>query len=219
VTAAERLRRIVPALRAAARRLETPVVGRIRRETADPFRVLVSCIISLRTKDAVTAAASRRLFALAATPRALAGLSARRIARAIYPAAFYRVKGRHLRALAAALLERHGGRVPRAEADLLALDGVGRKTANLVRGEGFGIPAICVDVHVHRISNRLGLVRTRTPEETEAALRRILPRRLWTRWNGWLVPFGQHVCRPVSPWCSRCPLRRLCPRRGVGRSR
>lgn len=211
-----RLRRIVGILSVDSRRYDPTT---LEKRAPDPFRTLVACVISLRTKDAVTDAAARRLFSLARSPRALAGLTTRRIARAIYPAGFYRTKARHLRGIARTLLAEHGGRVPADRDALMALPGVGLKCANLVLGRAFRQPAICVDVHVHRISNRLGLVRTEAPEETEAALRRVLPRRLWIRWNGWLVGYGQRICQPVSPWCSRCRLRPLCPRRGVGRSR
>ena len=184
-----------------------------------PFAVLVSTMISLRTKDEVTAAASARLLARAASPRELGSLSQTAIARLIYPAGFYRTKARHLRQAARLLEERHGGRVPEAMEELLALPGVGRKTANLVRNLGFGLPGICVDTHVHRISNRLGWVRTRNPLETERALQAILPRRYWIPVNGLLVAFGQRTCTPQSPWCSRCPIRAYCRRIGVGRSR
>ncbi|MEK7765368.1 MAG: endonuclease III [bacterium] len=219
MTAAGRVTRVAAILRRAVPKLAEPAVGRIKRETRDPYRILVSCVVSLRTKDEVTDVASRRLFALARTPRVMARLPAARIARTIYPAGFYRTKARQIRALSRILLARHRGRVPADRAALMALPGVGIKTTNLVLGEGFGIPAICVDIHVHRISNRLGLIRTRTPEESEVALRRLLPRRLWIEWNRWLVPFGRAVCQPVSPWCSKCPLARCCPRRGVTRKR
>lgn len=214
-----KLSRAAGILAAEIKRWREPVVGRVRTETHDPFRILISCVISLRTKDAVTGAASERLFRLAKTPRAMLALSARRIARAIYPAGFYRVKSRQIRQISRAILKDHRGRVPSDEEALLKFDGVGRKTANLVLGLGFGKPAICVDIHVHRISNRFGLVRTRTPEETELSLKKVLPRRYWISWNDWLVPYGQHICQPVSPWCSRCRLRPLCPRRGVVHSR
>ena len=184
-----------------------------------PFAVLVSTMISLRTKDEVTAAASARLLARAGSPGELAALSERTIARLIYPAGFYRTKARHLRQAGRLLAERHAGRVPEAMEDLLALPGVGRKTANLVRNLGFGLPGICVDTHVHRISNRLGWVRTRTPLETERALEARLPRRYWIPVNGFLVAFGQRTCTPLSPKCSQCPIRRHCARVGVGRSR
>ncbi len=185
----------------------------------DPFRLLVACIISLRTKDAVTAAASARLFAVASTPAALASLPEERIAALIYPAGFYRTKARQLRSLAGRLLVEHGGSVPAERSALLALPGVGRKTANLVLGLGFGIPAICVDTHVHRIANRLGLVATTNPEDTEHALEEVLPRTLWIDINDLLVTFGQHVCHPTSPRCSACPVSERCSRRGVRRSR
>ena len=209
---------LVPRLervRAAVRPTTLAEVERAR----DPFRLLVACVISLRTKDAVTAAASARLFAAAATPRALAALPEGRIAELIFPAGFYRTKARQIREIARRVAVEHGGRVPAGREALLGLPGVGRKTANLVLGLGFGIPAICVDTHVHRISNRLGLVRTRTPEQTEHALEAALPERFWIDINDLLVTFGQQVCHPTSPRCSSCPLAARCPRIGVTRSR
>ncbi len=185
----------------------------------DPFRLLVACVISLRTKDAVTAEASARLFAVARTPTAVAALPEARIARLIFPAGFYNTKARQIRAIARRIVAEHAGAVPADRDALLAFPGVGRKTANLVLGLGFGIPAICVDTHVHRISNRLGLVRTKTPEQTEYALQEVLPERWWIDINDLLVTFGQQVCHPTSPWCSRCPLAARCPRVGVTRSR
>jgi endonuclease III len=203
------------AVRAAARPTTLTAVERAR----DPFRLLVACVISLRTKDAVTAASSARLFAVAATPGAIEELEEARIAELIFPAGFYHTKARQIRAIAGRIAAEHGGRVPPDLGALLALPGVGRKTANLVLGLGFGVPAICVDTHVHRISNRLGMVRTRTPEQTEHALEEFLPKRYWIDINDLLVTFGQQVCQPVSPWCSRCPLAARCPRIGVTRSR
>ncbi len=191
----------------------------VQNATRSPYHVLVACIISLRTKDEVTHAASRRLFRLADCPRDLASLEESTIADVIYPAGFYRTKARQLREIGRILESRHGGRVPSGEDELLALPGVGRKTANLVLGLGFGVPAICVDTHVHRISNRLGLVATRIPEETERALEKRLPRELWIDINDLLVTFGQNCCHPTSPRCSNCPLADICPRRGVTRSR
>jgi endonuclease-3 len=185
----------------------------------DPFRLLVACVISLRTKDEVTAQASARLFAVAATPETLARLQETRIAKLIFPTGFYNTKAKQIREISRRIARDHGGRVPGDREALLALPGVGRKTANLVLGLGFDIPAICVDTHVHRISNRLALVRTKNPEETEHALEKVLPRRLWIEINDLLVTFGQNVCQPVSPWCSRCPLAGRCPRVGVGRHR
>lgn len=185
----------------------------------DPFRVLIACLLSLRTKDETTGPAAERLFALADTPAVMLRLSASRIERAIFPVGFYRTKARVILGVCRDLLEHFGSRVPDTIDELLTLKGVGRKTANLVVTVGFGKPGICVDIHVHRISNRLGYVRTRAPEETEVALRARLPRRYWIGYNDLLVSFGQNVCAPVSPKCSICPVRGLCPRVGVTRSR
>ncbi len=185
----------------------------------DPFRILIGCLLSLRTRDETTAGAAARLFALADGPAALAALPVATIERTIFPVGFYRTKARNLVRVAEELLTRFGGRVP-AELDaLLTLPGVGRKTANLVVTFGFGRPGICVDTHVHRITNRLGFVRTRTPEETEWALRAKLPRRHWIGLNDLLVAFGQTCCQPLSPHCSRCPVAGLCHRVGVVRAR
>ena len=181
----------------------------------DPFRVLIACILSLRTQDTTTGPASDRLFAVAATPEAMLKLPARRIAQLIYPVGFYRTKARVILGICRDLLERFGGRVPDTIDELLTLKGVGRKTANLVVTMGYGKPGICVDTHVHRISNRLGYVKTRNPEETEMALRAKLPRRYWIGYNDLLVSFGQNICVPISPRCSICPVAPLCPRIGV----
>jgi endonuclease-3 len=188
-------------------------------KSRSPFRLLVACVISLRTKDEVTAEASGRLFTIAPDPEQLAELDVDRIAKAIYPAGFYNTKARQLHEIGGILRDDFGSEVPPDEEALLALPGVGRKTANLVLGLGFGIPAICVDTHVHRISNRLGLVTTETPEQTERALSKVLPRDLWIPINDLLVTFGQNRCHPTSPRCTDCPLAELCPRVGVTRSR
>ncbi len=188
-------------------------------DTGDPFRVLIACILSLRTQDTTTGPAAQRLFALADTPKDLLTLSPRTIERAIYPVGFYRTKARVVLGIARDLLEHFAGRVPDDIDALLTLNGVGRKTANLVVTMGYNKPGICVDTHVHRISNRLGYVRTRSPEETEMALRATLPRRFWIDYNDLLVGFGQNVCTPISPHCSRCPVRALCRRVGVTSSR
>lgn len=206
-------------LRKEVRRWKVPAVGVIAEETRDPFRTLVSCVLSLRTRDETTEAASRRLFAIARTPAKLAALSVRRIERAIYPVSFYRVKARSIRSMCRTLVDRHGARVPDTIEELLTLKGVGRKTANLVITVAYRKPGICVDTHVHRISNRWGYVRTTSPEETERALRRVLPRRYWITFNDLLVTYGQNLCTPLSPFCSRCPLARFCPRVGVARHR
>ncbi len=185
----------------------------------DPFRVLISCILSLRTKDEVTGAASARLFSLASTPGGLSGLAVGKIERAIYPAGFYRVKALRIKKMSRDILERFHGVVPDTIEELLTLDGVGRKTANLVVTLGYGKPGICVDTHVHRITNRWGLVSTKMPLETEFALRETLPPKYWRELNGMLVAFGQGVCRPVSPLCSLCRIRSACSRVGVMKSR
>ncbi len=217
-TAAE-INRIVSALTRTSRHWDPTAVETVAQESRDPFQVLVSCLISLRTKDQVTGEASARLFRLGRTPRALLALPERTIAQAIYPAGFYRTKARTIKEICRTLLESHGGKVPDDLDTLLTLKGVGRKTANLVVTVGFGKPGICVDTHVHRISNRLGIVKTRTPEETEAALRRCLPQRYWISYNDLLVAFGQNVCNPVSPRCSTCPVLARCPQIGVDRHR
>ena len=194
-------------------------LGSVGHANSSPFRLLVSCIISLRTKDAITRDASRRLFDLAPTPDDLASLDEEQIAEAIYPAGFYNTKARQLREIGRLLRDLHRGLVPKNENELLALPGVGRKTATLVLGLGFGVPAICVDTHVHRISNRLGLVDTDTPAATELALRAVLPTDAWIPVNDLLVTFGQGRCRPTSPRCTGCPVDSLCPRIGVGHHR
>lgn len=207
---------VIRTLRRLVRQWEEPVVGRYRD---DPFTTLISCLLSLRTKDATTRAASERLFRLARAPHAMLRLSPRRIERAIFPVGFYRTKARTILGVCRMLLDRYGGAVPDTLEGLLAIKGVGRKTANLVVTLAFRKDGICVDTHVHRISNRWGYVRTKTPEQTEMALRRKLPRRYWQVYNDLLVTFGQHLCHPTSPWCSRCPLEPRCAKVGVTRSR
>lgn len=196
-----------------------PAVTVVAEADHSPFKVLVSCIISLRTKDEVTSRASARLFERAATPEAMQKLSVEEIAGLIYPAGFYRNKAKQIREIAMRLTADYGGCVPETIDELLGFKGVGRKTANLVLTLGFGKPGICVDTHVHRICNRWGYVATKTPEETEAALRRILPEQYWIEINDLLVAFGQNHCLPASPFCSTCRLAALCPRIGVKKSR
>jgi endonuclease-3 len=186
---------------------------------ADPFRVLIGCLLSLRTKDEDSFPAAERLFAKADAPAAMLKVPLRTIERAIYPVGFYRRKAEQVHAICRTLIDRYGGDVPGEIDELLTLPGVGRKTANLVVTRGFGRPGICVDTHVHRITNRLGWVKTGSPNETETVLRAFLPRRHWIPINELLVRHGQEVCRPISPRCSVCTLRPDCPQRGVGRSR
>jgi endonuclease III len=211
--------RLLRVLRKAAPAWNAPVITLMAAEQRDPFLTLIGCILSLRTKDETTAIAAPRLFARASTPAAILALTEEEIARLIYPVGFYRTKARVVRGIARDLLDRFGGQVPDRIDDLLTLNGVGRKTANLVVTEAFGRPGICVDTHVHRISNRWGLVKTPNADQTESALREVLPRRYWLEYNGLLVAFGQTLCQPVSPWCSRCPIALRCPRLGVDKSR
>ncbi|MBD3178331.1 MAG: endonuclease III [Candidatus Latescibacteria bacterium] len=196
-----------------------PSVTGVARETRSPFKVLVSTVISARTKDEVTGEASRRLFNMAGSPDEMAALPAERISEAIYPAGFYNNKGKAIRELSEKLVRDFGSEVPDSIDELLTLPGVGRKTANLVMTQGFGKDAICVDTHVHRIINRLGVVESKNPAESEYALREILPREHWIEINDLLVSFGKKVCRPVSPLCSRCLIKGDCQRVGVEVSR
>jgi len=212
--------RAIKTLRQEVKRWKEPVVTTYSRKSARPaFQVLVSCLLSLRTRDEQTAAASRRLFAVADTPGGIASLPAARIEKLIYPVGFYRNKATTLRRVCAAILEQHGGRTPDTIEQLVGLHGVGRKTANLVVTLGYGKPGICVDTHVHRISNIWGYVRTPNPDKTEMALRETLPKKYWIEFNDLLVTFGQNLCKPVSPWCSQCALVGMCPKIGVTRSR
>ena len=206
-------------LRSCSQEWILPAVERVGGSPPDPFRVLISCLLSLRTKDEVTDPASRRLFQVARTPQQLLHLPVSKISKLIYPVSFYRVKSQRIHQICQHLLGRFRGKVPDTLEELLTLPGVGRKTANLVLTIGFRKPGICVDIHVHRISNRLGFVQTRNPLETEMALREKLPPQYWLEYNTLLVAFGQRVCRPVSPWCSQCPVRRCCSRVGVTSSR
>lgn len=198
---------------------ELPVVSQLAHERYDPFAILISTLLSLRTKDEVTAAATQRLLALASTPEGMLRLSSDEIRKAIYPVGFYRTKAETILRVCRALIDRFHARVPNTLDALLSLKGVGRKTANLVISLGFGGAGLCVDTHVHRISNRLGYVRTKNPEKTEFALRAKLPPKYWSRVNTLLVAFGRNTCRPVSPLCSTCPIAAYCDRVGVKKSR
>jgi len=202
------------------RRWQEPVVGVVARESnGDPFRILISCLLSLRTKDKTTSEASGRLFALADTPKTLLNVPLRRIERAIFPVGFYRTKAKSIHQICRRLLDVYDGVVPDSIDELVTLAGVGRKTANLVVTVGYGKPGICVDIHVHRICNRWGYVKTKTPEETEQALRKKLPKQYWITFNDLLVPYGQNLCQPVSPFCSQCKLVGYCNQVGVTKSR
>lgn len=211
--------RFVAAIEANYRQWNPPIITFIANRGATPFEVLVSTLLSLRTKDEVTGVAAKRLLDVARTPQAMVELVPQEIERLIYPVGFYPTKAKRLLSISRILLDRYGGKVPDTLEELTALPGVGRKTANLVLVEGFKIPAICVDTHVHRISNRIGYVKTKNPDKTELALRKKLPKRHWVRYNELLVAFGQVLCRPISPFCSRCPVADMCPQIGVDRHR
>jgi endonuclease-3 len=193
-------------------RWNAPVVSLMAQTSKDPFRILITTILSLRTKDQVTKLASRRLFAAAQTPEAIAKLPVKTLEQLIYPVGFYRNKAKQIHDICLILLEKYGGKVPSTEEELLSFKGVGRKTANLVLSLGFDIPAICVDTHVHRISNRLGFIQTQTPEKSEIMLCKKLPRAWWKTVNELLVGFGQTLCRPLRPKCPECPIKN-CPSR------
>jgi endonuclease-3 len=196
--------------------MDEPSVTKISKQTKrDPFRVLVSCLISLRTKDEVTLASSEKLFAKADNPQDMLKLSEEEIAKLIYPAGFYKTKAKTITNICQILINEFNSKVPDNIDTLVTLKGVGRKTANLVIVEGYGEPAVCVDTHVHRIFNRLGYVNTKTPEKTEIELRKYLPKEYWIRINEILVAYGREICRPVSPRCSACGLDSFCDKNGV----
>lgn len=201
------------------RTLRVPWLESAASSERNTFRILVSCILSLRTQDKVTGEASERLFSLASEPATLASVAVSRIEKAIYPVGFYRVKAATIRDLSREIVGRFDGKVPDTIEDLLELKGVGRKTANLVVTLGYRKAGICVDTHVHRITNRWGLVKTKTPHHTEFALRETLPKRYWIELNGMLVAFGQGICKPLSPLCSACRIQMYCDKVGVTRSR
>jgi endonuclease-3 len=189
-----------------------PIVSHLAQNQRDPFVILISTLLSLRTKDEVTAVATERLFELASSPEEMLKVPLDKISRVIYPVGFYRVKARNIHHACRELIKRFASKVPDNIDDLLSIKGVGRKTANLVVSLAYGKNAICVDTHVHRISNRLGYVKTKMPDETEFALRKKLSRRHWIIYNTIMVAFGRKTCKPVSPLCSQCPVNRYCDR-------
>ncbi|MCA9496193.1 MAG: endonuclease III [Nanoarchaeota archaeon] len=201
------------------RNWQVPVVTLIALQSKNPFKVLLSTIISLRTKDEVTIEASKRLYKLLEKPNDIFNVSVEELEKAIYPCGFYKRKAIQIKAICERLVNEFNSEVPKEIDTLLKFDGVGRKTANLVLSEGYNIPAMCVDVHVHRISNRLGFINTKTPEESEFELREKLPKEFWNDYNTILVAFGQSLCRPISPYCSKCPIIKYCQRVGVGKFR
>lgn len=196
-----------------------PAVSIIKQELCDPYAVLVSTVLSLRTKDTVTLDASKRILALAPTPEKMAALDQNTIEETIFPVGFYHTKAANLIKLSAILISQYGGKVPPSASEMMKLPGVGIKTANLVLNLGFGIDAICVDCHVHQISNRLGWIETSFPEQSEKVLQDVMPRRYWIPLNELLVTYGQNICTSVSPHCSICPFAGTCPKIGVTRTR
>ena len=196
-----------------------PVMARLAEGEPDPFKILVGCILSLRTRDQTTAEASARLFALSADPLSMANMKVKKIEKAIFPVGFYRTKAKQIREMSKQICQEFQGKVPDTIEALVRLPGVGRKTANLVRTVGHKKPGICVDIHVHRICNRLGFVATKSPDETECVLRQQLPKKHWITFNSLLVPFGQNQCTPISPRCSSCTISPFCQRVGISTAR
>jgi endonuclease III len=211
--------RVMGTLRTESASWNAPVVTQMATLSRDPYQVLIACLLSLRTKDETTGPATRRLFALADTPEKMLTLTKAQIEQAIYPVGFYKTKAQTVLDISRELVDKYGGRVPDEIDGLLTFKGVGRKTANLVVTLGYRKPGICVDTHVHRISNRWGYVETQTPEETEMALREKLPPQYWIEINDLLVAMGQTICHPTSPKCSLCPIEKYCAKINVARSR
>jgi endonuclease-3 len=211
------LNKLWPLLKRQVKGLDVPWLENManRSMEREPFKVLISCILSLRTQDRTTGIASEKLFSLAPDVKTMSKLPVKTIEKTIYPVGFYKVKARRIKELCSVLIRKYHAKVPDDLDELLKLHGVGRKTANLVITLGFGKPGICVDTHVHRITNRWGYVKTKTPEKTEFALREKLPQKYWLEINGLLVAFGQGICRPISPLCSKCGINKYCEKVGV----
>ncbi len=214
----DQIDKIITILKRENKKYIEPIVTTVSKSKS-PFKVLISCLLSLRTKDKVTAEASNRLFKLASSPQQMLTMSTKDIEKAIYPVGFYKTKSKRIKEICKTLLNNYGGTAPDEIDELLKLKGVGRKTANLVVTLGYGKLGICVDTHVHRISNRLGLIKTKTPEQTEFSLRKKLPRKYWIIYNDLLVAHGQNICTPISPWCSKCKIFKYCKRVGVKKFR
>ncbi len=214
----ENIDKIIQILKQETQSYFMPIVTKVSLEK-NPFKVLISCLLSLRTKDQVTAEASVKLFCLADNPKKMVKLTVAQIEKAIYPVGFYKTKAKRIQEICGTLIENYGGNTPDEIDELLKLKGVGRKTANLVVTLGYGKLGICVDTHVHRISNRFGFVKTKSPEETEFVLRDILPKKYWIIYNDLLVSYGQNVCKPISPKCSNCKIFKYCKRVGVAKFR
>jgi endonuclease-3 len=212
------INKIIPILKKETKKYQVPIVTEVSHRR-DPYRVLISCLLSLRTKDETTAKASARLFKHAPTPKKLASLPIKQIEKLIYPVGFYKTKAKRIKDIAKILITKYNSKVSDNLDELLKLHGVGRKTANIVITLAFKKHGVAVDTHVHRISNRLGYVKTKTPDKTEFALRKKLPKKHWLIYNDLLVTWGQNICRPISPRCSKCKIRPYCNRVGVKVSR
>lgn len=211
---------VISLIKKECKKYQNPIVTEIADLTNNPFKVLISCLLSLRTKDVVTAKASRSLFDVATTPEKILKLDTKEIENLIYPVGFYKTKARRIKEICKVLIEKYNGKVPDNEEELLKLKGVGRKTMNIVMTYGFNKKDfIAVDTHVHRIPNRLGWVRTKTPEQIELELKKSIPKKHWQDINNLLVTFGQNVCVPVSPFCSKCPINKYCRKVGVKKYR
>ncbi len=215
----KRIEKIVKTLEKEVNKYKRPAVTKVAYTERSPFKVLIACLLSLRTKDEVTEKAAPRLFALADTPEKMLKLSIKQIEKAVYPVGFYKTKAKRIKEICKTLIENYNSKVPAEIDELLKLKGVGRKTANIVLTQAFQKLAIPVDTHVNRLSNRLGIVKTKTPEQTEMELRKKLPKKFWIEYNDLLVTWGQNICVPISPKCSICAISQYCPRIGVTRSR
>jgi len=214
------IEKVMELLRKESKKWENPYISDIAAKSPSyPFKILISCLLSLRTKDEVTEKAAEKLFSRAISPENMANLSLQEIEKLIYPVGFYRNKAKTIKKISEILYKKYNGKVPSTLQGLLSLPGVGRKTANLVLSLGFKKPGICVDTHVHRIANRWGYVKTKSPHQTEFALREKLPQKYWIEFNRMLVAFGKTICRPISPFCSRCPVERFCDKVGVTKRR
>ena len=212
------IEKVIKILKKETRKYKNPIVTEVSYDK-DPYKVLISCLLSLRTKDAVTAKAANNLFKKAKTPSQMSKLKEKQIQKLIYPVGFYRVKSKRIKEISKALIKDCNGKVPSDMDELLKLKGVGRKTANIVLVFGFNKNALPIDIHCHRIPNRLGWIKTKTPEQTEMELKKILPKKYWIDFNNIFVVFGQNICVPVSPFCSKCPIYDYCPRIGVKKHR
>jgi endonuclease III len=214
------IQKIISLLKKQSKQFESPLASELGERTKDPFLVLISCILSLRTKDTTTGPASKRLFKLADNPKDMLKLTKKQIEKAIFPVGFYPTKAKYIQKTCKALIKYHKGKVPDKEKELLKLSGIGRKCMGIVMDYGFGKNShIPVDTHVHKLTNRLGWVKTKTPEKTEQQLIKTIPRKYWHDLNDLLVRHGQNICVPVSPYCSKCNIRKYCPRMGIKRSR